>query len=312
MIIKSGTFTSSNPFTPSFTFSPNRTRVPDPPYYNGKAEVSGQSKIFSKEELKKAAAPASISVVFIIVAVVFSVIYINRRIKMLRNQPFDNFDLSFEEDEVVDSSSEYSYSYYTYTYTYASSSDDDYDEYYYSSTALDSSLETSSSQSQDDRPRSKKSHSKSNSSTLNNDQFHVDSNWPLNFEPTISTQQINPDFLSNNNSQISFNNVIPPGTSSQISISSQMQLNNSQTPIFPQSRIGSLNSIESQQVNPQTLVNSQSRANSLASIDESLPLLNSQSRTNLAAPNILYLAEASQSGQSDYGDNSLLSESSST
>lgn len=113
----SGTFTPSNHFTPSFTFSPNRTKVPDPMDIFHQAHITGKKDIFTKEELKKAAAPVSISLALIIFGVVMMIYYLHRRIKQLKDLNIPEFDSSFSDE--FDSDSEYSYSYYTYTYTYA-------------------------------------------------------------------------------------------------------------------------------------------------------------------------------------------------
>ena len=76
--------------------------------------------MFTKEELKKAAAPASISIVLIIVAVVMTIYYLNRRIKQLRNQGcVPEFDTSFSDDAETETDTDYSYSYYTYESYYA-------------------------------------------------------------------------------------------------------------------------------------------------------------------------------------------------
>lgn len=123
-------FTPSSHFTPSNSFSPIRTKIPDPMNILHQADVSGKKNIFTKEELKKAAAPASISFILIIVAIIMTVYYINRRIKALKYQDFvPEFDSSLYDETETDS--EYSYSYYTYTYTYTYNySDSDYSYYY--------------------------------------------------------------------------------------------------------------------------------------------------------------------------------------
>lgn len=115
----SSPFTPSDHFTPSRSFSPARTRVPDPQDIFNRADIYGRRKdLFTKEELKKAAAPASISIVLIIVAVVMTIYYLNRRIKQLRNQGcVPEFDTSFSDDAETDT--DYSYSYYTYESYYA-------------------------------------------------------------------------------------------------------------------------------------------------------------------------------------------------
>lgn len=127
-----GTFTASSPFTPSNFFTPNRTKVPDPQnIFN--ADVTGQKKpIFSKEEMKKAAAPISILVIIIIVSVVFSIFYLRRKIYDLKHSnSVPDFDTSFG-DEIEEDDSSYSYSFYTYTYTYdtVSASDSQTESYY--------------------------------------------------------------------------------------------------------------------------------------------------------------------------------------
>lgn len=120
-------FTPSSPFTSSNTFSPQRTKVPDPMNFLHNAEISGAKNIFTKEELKKAAAPVSISIVLIIVAIVMTIFYLNRRIRELRRQnSVPQFDSSLNDE--TESDSDYSYSYYTYTYTYYSFSTNSYDD----------------------------------------------------------------------------------------------------------------------------------------------------------------------------------------
>lgn len=127
------TFTPSNPFTPSFTFSPQRTKVPDPDSIFNKVQVTGRRNIFTKEELKKAAAPASISLAIIIVSVILMALYLRRKIKEIRN-PYEipDFDTSLDDD-LGDESDSYSYSYFTYEYYYSYVSNYSYyDSYSYS------------------------------------------------------------------------------------------------------------------------------------------------------------------------------------
>lgn len=112
-------FTPSLSFTASNFFTPKRTKVPDPQNIFNRADVSGKVSIFTKEELKKAAAPASISLALIIVAIVFTVLYLRRKIYELRNhENVPEFDTSFDEE--TENDSDYSYSYYTYEYYYES------------------------------------------------------------------------------------------------------------------------------------------------------------------------------------------------
>lgn len=118
-VFSTGTFTSSNSFTPSMFFTPNRTKVPDPQNIFHQPQVGGKNDVFSKEELKKAAAPVSISFIIIIVSIIFAVLYLKRKLKEIRHQDdVPDFDSSFTDETEVDS--EYSYSYYTYTYCYSS------------------------------------------------------------------------------------------------------------------------------------------------------------------------------------------------
>ncbi|OHS98624.1 hypothetical protein TRFO_34955 [Tritrichomonas foetus] len=105
--IASDPFTPSSVFTPSNFFTPAQTKVPDP-YY--KAEISGNNG-FTKEELIKAAVPASFSFVIIIVSIVFSVYYIKKKLNQINDNDPPNFDISTEETPSEYSSS---YSYYTF------------------------------------------------------------------------------------------------------------------------------------------------------------------------------------------------------
>lgn len=239
IITQSSPFTPSHPFTPSFTFSPERTKVPDRPNDQVRAEISGISNIFSKEELKKVAAPASISLVLIIVSIVFSVFYISRRVRMLRDHNYDNFDFSYDESNATQSS-EYSYSYYTYTYTYATSSSNGHDD----------------SDHSDDFYSSDDSYDSNNSygyfSSLNSYYSQYSNTQNCNSQNDENKSKNSFKSKSRTKSQVSFD-------SQQVRPQSRM---NSQPSINSQSQFSSQESIDSQNFNFHPRINSKSRINS--------------------------------------------------
>ena len=112
-----GTFSPSSPFTASFTFSPKRSAYPDG---LGNAKISGKSSI-NTASAAVIGATAGISVVLLIVATVFLILYLNARRRILRESVPEFSDLI---DSQSDTSS-YSYSYYEYEYEYVSDDNND-------------------------------------------------------------------------------------------------------------------------------------------------------------------------------------------
>lgn len=112
------TFTSSDVFTHSFTFSPFPTKFPDG-FTDYKSNLSGQFFLNQPEYIKAVYAIVICAILFMIVSVALMVSYLKH--KTIKTPTFSHPLLNISSE----SSSSYSYSYYCYDYQY--SSDKDYE-----------------------------------------------------------------------------------------------------------------------------------------------------------------------------------------
>ncbi|OHT06471.1 hypothetical protein TRFO_25498 [Tritrichomonas foetus] len=132
-----GPFTASFTFTASNYFTPNRTAFPDG--MNLVRANIKQYNMFSKEELIKAAAPATISLILIIVAIIFTVYYIRKRIQQVQPPDPPDFDSSIS-DRISGNDSD-SLDFYTYSYSSRYSDNNSHDDSEYSDFVPDDMLD---------------------------------------------------------------------------------------------------------------------------------------------------------------------------